>query len=201
MAIDCPSGAAAANSSESGQVYCQSGALLELSFAKVLAGATRLVAHRKTIRIGWATPLLMLLLLFDLASAVSSAWRNLGVADVGVRLVLACLSAAGAYYVAASLAVPETLEDGLDLDTWFRDHKRYMAGGILAANLLGFELVQSLLKGPAEMAAARWTGFSGVMNLVFYALVAMLMLVRNRATELFMLATLNLIYVLVLVVF
>ncbi|MET3666686.1 hypothetical protein [Caulobacter sp. 1776] len=177
------------------------GVLLALSFAKVLAGAARLIAHRKTIRIGWLTPLLMLLLLFDMASAVTSGWRNLGVADISLRLVLACLSAAGAYYVIASLAVPEELQDGADLDAWFRDHKHYMAGGLLAANLLGFELVQSLIKGPAEMVAGRWMGFSGVMNLVFYALVAVLILVRNRITELVMLATLNIVYVLVLLVF
>ncbi|KQV62524.1 MULTISPECIES: hypothetical protein [unclassified Caulobacter] len=181
--------------------YACYGVALALAFAKVLAGAARLISHRKTIRIGWATPLLMLLLLCDVASAVTSAWRNLGVADVGVRLVLASLLAAGAYYVTASLVVPEDLAEGADLDAWFHDNKRFMAGGLLAANLLGFEVVQSLIKGPGEMLAGRWTGFSGVMNLVFYALVLVLMVVRNRVTELVMLATLNAIYVLVLLVF
>jgi len=177
------------------------GVMLALAFAKILAGGARLIGRRKTIRLGWATPLLMLLLLFDLASAMTSAWRNLGVADIGVRLVLACLLSAGAYYVAASLVVPDDLADGADLDAWFYDNKRFMAGGLLAANLLGFEVVQSLIKGPGEMLAGRWTGFSGVMNLVFYALVLVLMVVRNRVTELVMLATLNAIYVLVLLVF
>lgn len=177
------------------------GVLLALAAAKVLSGAARVVAHRKTISIGWTTPLLMLLLLFDLASFVTSAWRNLGAIDVEMRLVFSCMLAAGAYYVSALLMVPEDLAKHPDLDAWFTEHKRFAVGGILAANILGFELVQMMIKGPLEGIVSRWSGFTGVMNLAFYTLVAVLFVIRNRATNIVMLATLNAMYLVVLIAF
>ncbi len=175
--------------------------LLALATGKLLSGAARLLEHRKTIRIGWLTPLLMLLLTFDLASFVTGAWRTLGVADISFRLVFTCLLASGAYYVAASLAAPRDLEAHPDLDAWFAEHKRWTVGGLLAANLLGFEVVQLLIKGPVEMLSSRWTGFSAVMNLIFYALIVLLIAVRNKVVDLVMLVTLNALYLVVLVAF
>jgi hypothetical protein len=181
--------------------YAAYGVLLALAFAKVLSGTARLVSHRKTIRIGWATPLLMLLLLFDLASSITNAWRQLGTADPSLRLVVACLTAAGAYYLAASLVVPEVLVEDADLERRFAATKLFTVGGLLVANLMGAQVVEALIKGPAEVIATRWTGFSAVMNFAFYGLVLALLLIRNRATNIIMLATLNAIFVLVLLVF
>jgi hypothetical protein len=177
------------------------GALLALAAAKVLSSAARLIRHRATVRIGWATPLLLLLLLFDLSSMITGAWRILGVADPNIRLVAACLGAAGAYYLAATLAVPETLAEDEDLHAHYRTTKHFTVGGVLVANLLGAEVVQLMLRGPSEAIAARWTGFPGVMSLVFYGLLITLLLIRNRATNIVMLATLNVIFVLVLLIF
>ena len=175
------------------------GALLALSVAKILSGVTRLARHRG--RIGWLTPLLILLLLFDLASFVNSAWRELGAADAGMRLVVACLGAASAYYVAGSMVVPERLAEGDDLDDHYLATKRFTVGGLLVANLLGSQLVQMMVRGLPDFLAARWNGFSGVMNLVFYGLLATLLIIRRRAPSIVMLATLNAIFVLVLLVF
>ncbi len=177
------------------------GALLALSAAKLLSGATRLASRWGTIRIGWTTPLLMLLLLFDIASFVNTAWRELGVADPGLPLLVACLTAASAYYVAATMVVPETLADDADLDLHYRKTKYFTVGGVLVANLVGSQVVQLMLKGLPEFLAARWNGFSAVMNLVFYGLLVTLLLLRNRATSIIMLATLNAIFVLVLLIF
>lgn len=177
------------------------GVLLALATSRLVLGAARLLEHRKTIRIGWLTPLLILLLLFDLASFVTGAWRTLGVADVSFRLVFVCLLAAAGYGVAAVLVVPTNLEAHPDLDAWFAEHKRYAVGGILAANLFGFEVVQLLIKGSVETLASRWTGFSAVMNLLFYALVVLLLAIRNKVVDLVMLITLNALYFVVLVAF
>ena len=176
------------------------GALLALATAKTLSGVARLIVHRAAIRIGWLTPLLVLLLLFDLISMVNTSWRLLGVADSNMRLVAACLGAAGAYYLAATLAVPETLGEGQDLDAHYRETKRFTIGGVLTANLLGSQAVQLMLQGPSEFVSARWTGFPGVMSLLFFGLLLTLLLIRNRMINIIMMATLNAIFVLVLLV-
>lgn len=181
--------------------YAFYGALLALAAGRLLAGAARLLAHRGTIRIGWMTPLLALLLVFDLAACATNGWRALGSADMSLRLVLDCMLAAGAYYMAASLIAPETLSDGLDLDVWYRQNKRYVVGGMLAGNVLGFEVMQIILNGLHETLTTRWTGFNALMNLVYYVLLIVLLLIRNRATDLVMLVVLNALYFISIVSF
>jgi len=177
------------------------GALLALAFAQLTGGVARILERRATIRIGWTTPLMLLLLAFDISSFVAGLWRELGTADPSFRLVAACLAAGGSYYVAAALVAPKVLADGDDLDAHFDRTRPIVVSGLLLANLFGSQVVQLILKGPAELIASRWTGLTAVMNLLFYGLVLVLLLVRNRATSIVMLATLNALFLVVLVAF
>lgn len=177
------------------------GALMALAAGKLLSGVVRLLEHRTTIRIGWTTPLLALLLVLDLTACVTNGWKAMGAADMSLRLVLVCMLAASAYYIAASLVTPKDLAAQPDLDAWYGANKRYVVGGMLVGNLLGFEVLQAIISGPAEMIATRWTGFSALMNLMFYLLLVVLMLIRNRAVDLIMLVLLNALYFIAVVSF
>lgn len=177
------------------------GALLALAVGRLIAGAARLIEHRSTIRIGWLTPLLMLILLHDLATLISSAWRTLGSIEPGQRLVVVCLCAAGAYNLATSLVVPSALAEGQDLDAWYDKQKRYVIGGLILASLLGVEAAQVIATGSFAVMAGHWTGLSLVLNSAFYGMLVVLMLIRNRATNIFLLATLNVLYLAVMLAF
>lgn len=170
------------------------GALLALAAAKLLSGLVRLLQHRQNVRLGWTTPLLLLLLVFDLAACVTNGWQALGSADMSLRLVLTCMLAAGAYYMSSSLVIPENLVDYADLDVWYGQNKRFVVGGMLVGNLLGFEVLQAIVRGLDEAIATRWTGFGALMNLMFYLLLLVMVLVRNRATDIGMLVVLNALY-------
>lgn len=180
-------------------LYCFYGALMALAAARLFSGAARLLEHRAGVRLGWTTPLLVLLLAFDLAACATNGWKTLGTADMGLRVVLACMLAGGAYYAAASLVIPRDFAAQPDLDAWAKDHKRYVVGAMVLGNLLGFEALQALISGAPEMIATRWTGFSALMNLTYYVLLIVLMLVRNRVFDVALLAVLNLLYIVSLV--
>jgi hypothetical protein len=177
------------------------GALLALAAGRLLSGVARLVKQREAVRIGWMTPLLTLLLVFDLAACAANGWRTLGSADMSLQVVLACMLAAGAYYFAASLAVPDGPAESTDLDDWYRRNKRYVVGGMLVGNVLGFEVLGALIKGFGETFTTRWTGFSALMNGMFYLLLVVLMLMRNRATDIAMLVVLNALYFIAILTF
>ena len=177
------------------------GALLALAVGGLITRGARLIEHRAAIRIGWLTPLLMLLLLFDMASFLSAAWRTLGASEPGQRLVLACLGAAAAYNFATRLVVPTVVTDGLDLDAWYDRQKRYVLGALILGNLLGVELAQAIATGSLTIVAAHWTGLALVLNSAFYGMLVVLMLIRNRATNILLLATLNALYLTVTIAF
>lgn len=171
------------------------GALLALAAAQLLSGLVRVLKHRDTVRLGWTTPLLVLLLIFDLAACATNGWQALGSADMSLRLVLTCMLAAGAYYMSATLVLPDNPADQPDLDAWFGQNKRFVVGGMLAGNLLGFEVLQAIVRGLGETITTRWTGFGALMNAMFYLLLLVMVLVRNRATDIVMLIVLNALYV------
>lgn len=171
------------------------GALLALAVGRLLSATVRVLEARGAVRVGWTTPLLGLLLIFDLGACVTNGWKALGAANMGLHVVLACLLTGGAYYVAASLLAPRDLATHPDLDAWYRDNKRYVVGGMILGNLLGFEVLQVIISGVSETIATRWTGFSALMTLTYYVLLIVLMLVRNRMVDIALLAVLNLLYV------
>jgi hypothetical protein len=177
------------------------GVLLALAIARLLSSVARLIRSRETVRVGWCAPLLMLLLLLDICSFINSASRTMGLADLSLAVVATGVGASGTYFLAASLVAPETFDRWPDLDAYYDQHKRYVVGGMVVASLLGFEVTSLLVKGLAETLVTRWTGVSAVLNLSYYVLLGVLFFIRNRATNIVMLATLSSIYFVVIATF
>lgn len=175
------------------------GALLALAIAKVMVGASRLLRSRATVRIGWTTPLLMLLLVLDACSFINNASHVMGLADLSLGMVATGVLASGAYYMAATLVVPDDLSEWPDLDAYYDRQKPFVLGGMLVGSLLGFEVTSLLVRGLSETIAQRWTGLQAALSLSYYLLLGVLLFIRNRATNLVMLATLNAIYVIVMI--
>lgn len=177
------------------------GVLLALAVAKLLSGAARLIRGRAMIRIGWATPLLMLLLLLDICSFINSASRLMGLADLSLRIVTVGIVASGLYYLVAALAAPDDLADWPDLDAYYDRHKHLVLGGMTLASLIGFELSAVLVKGFTETLQARWMGLQATLLATFYLLVITLFIIRNRAVNIVLLAMLNAIFLVVMFTF
>jgi hypothetical protein len=174
------------------------GVLLALALARILSSAARLIRHRTRVRIGWTTPLLMLLLLLDICSFVNNASSVMGLADLSLAMVATGVGASGAYLLAAHMVAPDDLADWPDLDAYYDKHKRFVVGCMAAASVLGFEITSVLVKGLAETITARWTGIQAMLDLTYYLLIAVLFFIRNRATNVVMLATLCAVYFVVI---
>jgi hypothetical protein len=177
------------------------GVLLALAIAKVVSSAARLIRHRDALRIGWATPLLMLLVLLDTCSFLNSASKIMGLADLGLGVVTNGVLACGFYYLIAALVAPDDLTAWPDLDAYYDQHKRLVVGGMIAGSLLGFEVTSVLVRGFTETLQLRWMGLHATLLAAFYSLILALFFIRNRAINLVLLAMLNAIFVVVMFTF
>lgn len=174
------------------------GALLALAIANLLAAAVRLIHSPSDVRIGWSTPLLLLLLFLDICSFTVGTSRSMGLADLSSTLVTTALLAAAGYCLAARLVAPSDFADWKDLDAYYDRYKIWIIGATLVASLLGFEALSLLTKGLAETLQTRWMGLWTPLILSFYVILGVLLVIRNRATNLVLLATLNAIFVVAL---
>lgn len=177
------------------------GVLLALAIAQVLSSAVRLIRARSTIKLGWATPLLMLLVVLDLCSFLNSASKIMGQADLSFAVVTNGMLACGFYYVIALLVAPDDLEAWPNLNAYYEKHKPLVVGGMIIGSLLGFEVTSVLVRGFMETVQVRWMGLHATLLLAFYSMIVALFFVRNRAANLMLLAMLNAIFVVVMFTF
>lgn len=177
------------------------GALMALALAKLLANAVRIARARDSIRIGWLLPLFILLLLLDICSLINYGGRVLGLADLSLRLVTNGVLTASAYYIAATLAGPEDLAKTPDLDDYYDRHRPVLIGALALGSVLGFEGNSLLIRGLSETLQVRWMGLNAALLLAFYTLITVLLFVRNRAINRLALASLNAIFVVLLLTF
>ena len=112
------------------------GLLLGLSLAAIATGLATAIQHRKSVHIGWRTPLLAVFVALDIASFWDSAWTNFRLLPFSYGLLVAGLVIALVYFVAASLVFPHRIEDGDSLDDHFRANKRPVLLLLILANLL-----------------------------------------------------------------
>jgi hypothetical protein len=103
--------------------------------ASVLKARTRRPHEQVEIRFGWLTPLVALLVAFDLITFWYAAWVARDQVEISPHLLLASAALTGIYFVTASLVFPDEPEHWPDLDEWFDRHKAQIGGGIAAANL------------------------------------------------------------------
>jgi hypothetical protein len=117
------------------------GLVLGLAMAEVLAGFVRVLKARTaapeqsaTIRIGWLTPAIGLLVTLDLVSTWMVAWTAREAIPISFLTLILGTAATALYFVAASLVWPDDPERWPDLDAWFERHKGQIGGAIAAAN-------------------------------------------------------------------
>ena len=141
------------------------GLLLGLSAAVIATGLATAIQHRKTVRIGWLTPMLGVFVALDITSFWTSAWDNFQHAPVSYGLLVAGLVVALIYFIAASLVFPANLQAGDDLDAHFWANKRIVLVLQTLATLLVFVVVLIANVGrPGGLEQMRYWG----MGTLFY---------------------------------
>ncbi len=112
------------------------GLVLGLSVAVIATGAARAFKHRKTVKIGWKTPMLAVFVALDIATFWDAAWMNFSSAPYSYGLLIAGLLVATVYFVATSLIFPEPDDEVQDLDAHFWANKRAIMLLLILANLM-----------------------------------------------------------------
>jgi hypothetical protein len=112
------------------------GLLLGLSLTELFGGFARALRRRRSIRIGWLSPLLALVMTVDLVSHWVAAWSDREAIAVTFPMLLFGTAIAGLYYMAAALVVPDEIEEWHDLDSYFFTQKRWVVLAILLSNSL-----------------------------------------------------------------
>ena len=113
------------------------GLLLGFSVAVVATGLVLAIQHRKTVRIGWMTPLLAVFVALDIASFWDQAWTNFQHLPFSYGLLVAGLVIAVTYFVAASMVFPLKLEDVGSLDDHFWANRKIVLLLLIVANVMG----------------------------------------------------------------
>jgi uncharacterized membrane protein (UPF0136 family) len=112
------------------------GLVLGLSVAVIATGVARAFKHRKTVPVGWKTPMLAAFVALDVATFWDAAWTNFSTAPYSYGLLIAGLVVAMVYFVATSLIFPEPDDEVQDLDAHFWANKRAILLLLIVANLL-----------------------------------------------------------------
>lgn len=148
--------------------------LLGLSLAEVLGGLARTLKQWRTVRLGWLTPLLGLLVMLDLTSSWALAYSLRDSIPANFLTLVIGLFVTGLYYLAATLVFPDDASKWPDLDTYFFEHKRQVLGGMLASRVLA-------RAAQFALGAAGWNYFPAFAAFVLLSLVAMF--ARSKKTN------------------
>lgn len=139
-------------------VFSLFGLLMGLALAEAIGGFGKALELRHKIRIGWLTPLLALLITFDITSFWLIAWQNRSAVPINFRGLGSGLVIFGIYYLIAQLAFPDDIERWPDLDTYYFEHRRWLMGGMYLCNVLAMAGLQAV--GVPQLANANgWTVF------------------------------------------
>lgn len=136
------------------------GLVLGLSVAVIATGAARAFKHRKTVAVGWMTPLLAVFVGLDIATFWDAAWTNFRHLPFSYGLLVGGLAIAAVYFVAASLIFPDETDRPASLDEHFWANKRAVLLLLILANMLGL----------AGALAANWTRENGLALMMGYGL-------------------------------
>lgn len=154
------------------------GLVLGLSVAVIATGVARAFKHRKTVPVGWKTPMLAAFVALDIATFWDAAWTNFSTAPYSYGLLIAGLVVATVYFVATSLIFPEPDDTVQNLDIHFWANKRAIMLLLVLANLM-------MLIGAVWMSMARGGGLevavSYSFNLVIYLVLVIPAALTRRA--------------------
>ena len=140
-------------------VFSLYGLLMGLALAEAIGGFGKALELRHKIRIGWLTPLIALLITFDITSLWLIAWQNRSAIPINFISLAAGLVIFGIYYLIAQLAFPEDIERWPDLDAYYFKHRRWLMGGMYLCNLLAMAGLHTV--GVSQLANVnQWTVFT-----------------------------------------
>ena len=112
------------------------GLILGLSVVSLAMGAARAFKHRRTVAVGWKTPLLATFAALDIATFWDAAWTNFQHLPFSYGLLVAGLLVAGVYFIAANLVFPEPEDEARSLDDHFWANRRAVLLLLVLANVL-----------------------------------------------------------------
>jgi hypothetical protein len=125
-------------------VFSLFGLLMGLALAEAISGFGRALELRHKIRIGWLTPLLALLITFDITSLWLIAWQSRSAIPISFISLAAGLVIFGIYYLIAQLVFPEDIEHWPDLDAYYFQHRKWLMGGMYTCNVLAMAGEQAI---------------------------------------------------------
>lgn len=112
------------------------GLVLGLSVTVVATGAARAFKHRRTVAVGWKTPLLAVFVLLDIVTFWDVAWTNFRTLPFSYGLLVCGLVVAVVYFIAASLVFPEPEDQAQSMDDHLWANKRTVLLLLVLANIL-----------------------------------------------------------------
>jgi hypothetical protein len=110
--------------------------LLGLAMTELLSGYANLVRAKTRPAWGAIAPLIGLLIFVEIAVSFIDAWANLRCVHVQLTELALPTVMALTYYGAAVIAVPREHSEWASLDDYFYGHRKWLAGLLIAANLL-----------------------------------------------------------------
>ncbi|GAA4715507.1 hypothetical protein H9L13_05525 [Sphingomonas lutea] len=125
-------------------VFSLFGLLMGLALAEVISGLGTVIELRHKIRVGWLTPLLALLIAFDLTSFWMVAWQVREAVPVNFLSLMVGLLVFGIYYLIAQIVFPDDLDLWPDLDAYYWRHKRWLLGGMYTCNIVALAGQQAI---------------------------------------------------------
>jgi hypothetical protein len=171
-----------------GLVFSLAGLVLGLSLAEVLRGLTKAMKTRRKMRIGWLTPLLALLVCFDLTSFWTSAWELHDAIPPTWPALFLGFVITGTYYAAATMVFPDEPNEWESYDAYFFAHKRLVLGAVLTCNVIVL-LIAVVMRGLPQPDLRAWlTQYS------FFPLLVVAIAVKWRWLNLVLLSVLSALY-------
>lgn len=145
------------------------GLILGLSVAVIATGAARAFKHRKTVPVGWKTPLLAVFAALDIVTFWDSAWVSFHDAPYSYGLLVAGMVVALIYFVAANLIFPDVEDKAASLDAHFWTNKRTVLLLLVLTNLLMTAATVWMKWGQADTALLLYA--YGQNQLLYLALI------------------------------
>ncbi len=112
--------------------------VLGLALGEAFSGLGKALQSRRKVRIGWLTPLLALIVAFDIISFWTTAWASRESIPPRYFVLMCGLVATGIYYLAARMTFPDEPAEWPDYDAYYFAHKRLILGAILGVNVLNY---------------------------------------------------------------
>lgn len=158
------------------------GLILGLAITVVVGGMSNVLRERTRVAIGWLTPMLAWVVLFDLASLWVNSWTGLRDIPVAYGPFLSALIVAAIYFFAASMVFPKVAADWPSLDDYYLRHYRFVLGGVAGANL-GLGAIIAIVSRETIWARLDDT-LHHPTSAIFWSMLVLLLLIPKRPVQL-----------------